>query len=265
MPVIDESTIRYLNYLVKSYEGLTKLLAATRQRVRHINPEMTPENDDLVQRLEKLKGRLGRQIGKQLVYWPLWSEWLEKVPGIGPGYAGRLIFFHYYRMEPVCQKCGGDLRKAEGGMHCAACGQTAAGDGILSYRIGRRHFPKVSSWWHFMGMHVVDGKKPKRAKGQLADWSTPGRTLCHLIGQQFVKTPGHYRDFYDLRRARREKTHPDASKGHRHNMAAHETAKLFLAHLWHVARVLDGKEPTRPYAHTVMGHTQFIAPFYFEP
>jgi len=32
--------------------------------------------------------------------------------------------------------------------------------------------------WHYLGLHVVDGALPKRAKGQQADWSTKGRTAC---------------------------------------------------------------------------------------
>lgn len=261
----DESTVGYLIYLVRTYDGLTRLLAGTKNRIQHVNPDANLKDDDVVQAMESLKGKVGRKINKHLQYWKLWTHWLQDVPGIGPAYAGRLILLHYYRSVPVCEKCNGALEKIEGGMKCRDCGQDAKGKGVLKYRVELKNFPKVSSWWHYMGLHVVNGKKPKRTRGQVADWSTPGRTLSHLIASQFVKTPGKYRDFYDLRRAKREQTHPDATKFHKHNMACNETAKLFMSHLWHVAKVLGGETPTRPYAHTVMGHTNFVEPFYFEP
>ncbi len=45
---------------------------------------------------------------------------------------------------------------------------------------------------------------------------------------------------------------------------ANNAVKLFLAHFWTVARTLDSKEVTAPYAMTIMGHTGYIKPFYFE-
>jgi len=260
----DERTVGYLIYLVRTYEGLTKLLAGTKNRIQHVNPEAAVKDDDVVQAMESLKGKIGRKIGKHLQYWKLWTHWLKDVPGIGPALAGQSIVLHYYRSIPICKKCGADLRKIEGGMECTSCGKKAKGKGLLKYRVELKNFRNVSSWWHYMGLQVVDGKKPKREKGKVADWSTPGRTLSHLIADQFVKTPGKYRVYYDIRRALREKTHPDATKGHKHNMACNDTSKLFMAHLWHVAKVLGDEEPTKPYAHTFMGHTNFIEPFYFE-
>ena len=263
--ITEEKTVGYLIYLVRTYNGITKLLAGTKNRIQATNPGAAPGDDDIVIALEKVKGKINRKIGKHLEYWDLWTHWLKDVPGIGPAYAGQLIILHYYRNVPICKKCGGTVEKIKGGMKCNDCGAEAKGDGLLEYKTTIKDFQNPSSWWHYLGLHVVDGKKPKRTKGELSDWSTIGRSLSHLIGKQFVKTPGLYREFYDIRKKKREKTHPDASKGHKHNMACNETAKLFQAHLWHVAKVLSGEKPQLPYAHGIMGHTNFIEPCYFEP
>ena len=110
------------------------------------------------------------------------------------------------------------------------------------------------------------GKKQKKSKGAAANWSHRGRMISYLIGEQFVKCQKDhpYKKFYLDRKKRREKTHPDASKIYRHNMARRETAKLFLSHFWQVARTIDGKEVTEPYAGARLRHTNIIKPFFWE-
>jgi hypothetical protein len=231
----------------------------------HLNPDAIPKNDDIVSQMEKTKAKLSRMIRKQLEMWPIWTEWMEKVPGCGAVLAAKLINLFYYRFEPVCAACGGSLKKDESAFVCQACGKEAKGEGVLKYNIGFKEFANISKWWAYLGMHTVDGKKPRRQKGVVANWSTEGRTTCYHLGDQFIKQGGLYRGFYDERKKKREKTHPDASAGHRHVMSKNETVKLFLAHMWTVDCLLRGVEPTKPYAGTIMGHTGIIDPFYFEP
>lgn len=64
----------------------------------------------------------------------------------------------------------------------------------------------VRSFWHYAGLHVVDGKLPRRRKGQQADWNPTLRTLALKpkgIADQIIKhrTPV-YRDTYDAARER---------------------------------------------------------------
>lgn len=264
MIVKDQITIEYLNYLTRTYEAVTKTIVATKNRLVHLNPGAESKNDDIVVGLEKIKGQLSRRIAKQLEYWPIWSVWMKHVPGCGPTIASNLIMFYYYRFTPVCKKCGGELIKNDG-LTCGDCGEKAKSDGVLQYKIGMKHFPKVSSWWHYMGVHCDDsGRKPKLKKGTKIDWNSKARATAFQIGESFIKGKSKYREFFDARKAKREQTHPDASKAHRNNMARNETAKLFLSHFIQVAKKLDGEEFTKPYVNTVMGHTNVIEPFYFE-
>ena len=100
----------------------------------------------------------------------------------------------------------------------------------------------------------------------MANWSTPGRTVGFHLGESFIKQgKGHlYREFYDERKRKAEKDHPEITKLHRHNMARNEMVKLFLSHFWQVQRAIDGKPLTEPYAGAIMGHTHLIEPFYLD-
>ena len=117
-----------------------------------------------------------------------------------------------------------------------------------------------------MGRNIIDGSMPKRKKGVQVNWSTKGRTLGFMISDQFNRQTNktEYGKFLLDRKKKHQKNHPDWSKGHVLNAAKNETVKLFLAHFWHVARTIDGKPVSEPYAGAIMGHTNIIKPFYWE-
>lgn len=264
--------VNYLNYLVKTYDGVTQLIVSTKQRLQTLpgiekdtNCDTLLKGQDKLEGLETVKGRIVRALEKELPQWDIWEQWMQNVPGIGPAIAARLIVLYYYKFMPICKKCEGELNKEEGTMVCASCGHKASADGLLQYKINFRDFPTISKWWAFMGRHTVDGIMPKRAKGKQSNWSTPGRTLGFQIGDQFnrQKDDHPYKAFMLSRKAKHVKNHADWTKGHVHNAARNEAVKLFLAHFWTVARILDGKPISEPYAGTIMGHTNIIAPFYW--
>lgn len=265
----------YLNYLVRTYEGVTKLVTQTKQRIATLPGEVIEdeENEDLLKGdrntdgLETVKGRITREIEKELnANWDIWRLWLRTVPGVGPSIAGGLIMKYYVKFVAICQKCGGDLEKVEGGMTCVSCGKTAKADGVLKYRQQRRDFATISKWWAFMGRHTVDGVMPKRKKGVVANWSTPGRTLGYQIGEQINRQgpESPYKKFLLERKAKHQRNHPEWSKGHVHNAAKNETIKLFLSHFWLVAREIEGLPVTEPYAGAIMGHTNIVDPYFWK-
>lgn len=282
----NEKEIGYLNYLVKQYEGVTKLITASLQRLQSL-PGETPDADfDSMLKgqcnalgvkepgLELVKDRISREIIKELKQWDIWTLWLKHIPGIGPAIAGKLIMLFYYRFIPICKDCGGVLRKEETTdegqgkktLVCEDCGKKADKDGLLKHRTEERDFATISKWWAFMGRHTVDGVMPKRKKGTLANWSTPGRTIGYQVGDQWnrQKEDHPYKAFLLERKRKHAINHPEWSKGHIHNAARNEAVKLFLSHFWVVARTLDGKEISEPYAGAIMGHTNIVKPFYWE-
>jgi len=266
-----ELAIQRLNKSIRDYDALNKVITGMKNRLHALNPDADPKHDPFLNGtkqssgLEQIKSRLSRAIEKDLLAWPIYTDWMRHVPGIGPAIAGRLIMLYYYRFTPVCT-CGAVLEKKDGTFWCPACEKSVKGDGVTKHRIELRDFPNISKWWAFMGMAVLDGKKPRREKGKRQNWSSVGRATCYLIGDQFnrqtTKTP--YGAFLLERKARIERLQPEVKKGHRLNRARHEAAKLFLAHFWAVARTLDGLTVTPPYAGTIMGHTGIVEPFYFE-
>lgn len=263
--ITDQPTIEMLNFLVKTYDQCVRTSTATQNRIHHLNPDRAPQYDEIVKMMDSMKGKIARRIEKQLEYWPIWTDWMKGVPGIGPATGGRLIMLYYYRFIPICQECGGDLIKGDGVMTCSGCGKTAKGDGVLKYRLGFKYFLHVAGWWKYMGVHCDEtGRKPKRKAGLVSDWSSQGRALAYLIGESFIKSKGPYRDFFDERKRKREITHPEASRLHRNNMARHEVAKLFLSHFMEVAKEIEGDAWNRIYPEVIMGHTGIVKPFHWE-
>ena len=264
--------VRYLNYMVRTYERVTDMIVATKNCLKTTNPDVEAKHDALLQGegrgegLESLKNRLARKIEKELQFFPIYTEWMKHVPGMGTYTSAGLILLYYYRFVPSCKKCLTPLLKQEGTYWCETCQKSAKGDGNLTFTIQLKDFRNIGKWWAYLGMHCDDeGRKPKRKKGTQVTWSPKGRKIGYYMGDQVAKQKkGPYYDFYQERLKKREKTHPDATAFHRKNMAKNETAKLMLAHFWTVARTLDAKPVTAPYAQTIMGHTGIIDPFYFD-
>ncbi len=273
----NEEGIKYLNFLVRTYEGVTQLIASTKQRLQSLPGEERDEEFDTLLKgqgktegLETVKGRITRELEKELKAWDVWGTWAKKIPGIGPFIAAQMIILFYYRFIPVCKDCGGKLEKEEHKLKCADCGKVAK-EGLLSHRLEFKDFPTISKWWAYMGRHTVPdasgkGVMPKRKAGTQSNWSTVGRTLGFHVGDQFnrQKEDHPYRALLNLRKAKHQKNHPEWSKGHVHNAAKNEVVKIFLAHFWTVARTLEGKTVSEPYAGALMGHTNIIKPFYWE-
>ncbi|PNV81254.1 MAG: hypothetical protein C0179_03665, partial [Fervidicoccus sp.] len=70
-------------------------------------------------------------------------------------------------------------------------------------------FQKVSSMWKYCGLHVVDGKAPRRIPGQPTDFNPFARTMAWKIGESFRKTGGVYRFFYEKSFEESLVKHPD--------------------------------------------------------
>ncbi len=263
-----------INYALKNYEGLKQQIVQIKNRAQSYdkNPALEPllmgekdKNDKLkFQGLEQLKDRQSRELMRIVKTWPIWEAWLEKIPGVGPFIAGKLISLYYFKLIPICKDCGADLNEDFG---CSECGKKAKGGGNLKFRVKLRTFPTISSWWHFMGRHVENGKVPKRQKGVKGDWSNEGRAVGYHIREAFNKfSNGHpYKAYAEKRKRYRLGTHSEATQAHRHNMAWNEAVKLFLSHFWQVAHILDGEALTDPWCVAHGGHDRehIIEPFYW--
>jgi len=271
--VKDENTINHLRYLLKTYDTIVDTMKVTDQRLQSIMPDadlsLMPEYNNF----KTAKGNVSRRIEKELSSWPLYTDWLANVPGIGPFIAGNLVMLYYYAFDPICESCGGSLEKQEDEdgkktLVCIECGKKSKGEGLLKHKIRFKQFDNVSKWWKYMGRHIdpIEGKMPKRKKGVVCDWSNLGRVVTYQVGDQFnrQKADHPYKAYMLEEKKRYEKNKPDWSKGHIHNAAKQNTIQLFLSHMWHVAREIEGLSTDGPYAQVILGHTGIIAPYYWK-
>jgi len=166
---------------------------------------------------------------------PLYTKWLGRIKGIGPVLAANLIHHFGY--------CDG------------------------KYEDGRERVPHVSSLWRYAGMHVVNGKAPKRQRGQKVDYNTKARTLVWKITDSFIKQrTSPYREIYDSEKKRQltlmesNAANAPSSALHAELRARRKVAKIFLAHYWLVARQIKGLPITKPYAFDRLGHIHEIPP-----
>ena len=276
---VEEERIAYLNYCIKTYAQVRDVVSSTKNRLQSLPGDHPVQFDRILHREDKeegllsIKGKLGRMIEKELENYDIWNYWLKGVPGIGPAIAGELIMIYYHRYIPVCKDCMTRLEKRDGTYWCSHCEKSVKGEGNLDYLLDKsKDFPNISKWWAYMGRDIKDGAMRKRVKGGKIEngennWGNPKRRIGWLIGESFNKQdPDHlYKKVLLDEKAKYERTQPDISKGWRHNKAKNNAVKLFLAHFWTVARTLDGKSVTEPYAMTIMGHTGYVAPFYWTP
>jgi len=267
-----KEAIGYLNYLIRTYQSLTDMMSATKNRLQSLPGDHPVKFDRIIhgeekeEGLETVKGRISRMMIKELENFDIWTHWLSEVPGIGPAIGAELIMLYYYRYLAVCKDCMTRLEKVNGTYWCKTCEKSVKGEGNLDFELEIKDFPNISKWWAYMGRDIKDGVMRKRKKGEQLNWSTAGRRLGFLIGESFNKQqPEHlYKAVLLSEKTEYEKSQPDISKGWRHNKAKNNTVKLFLAHFWTVARTLDEKEVSKPYAMAIMGHTNYIKPFYYE-
>ena len=287
----NEEYVKNLIFMTRTYEGMTKQITAAKLRTLSLMPEKNIKHDSIISEMESVKGKIDRRIGKELIFYPIWNEWLVNVPGIGNTTAAKLIINYYFRLTAVCQDCDTELEKKDGTFFCNTCQKSVKGEGNLIHKVMLKDFSRISSWWHYMGRHNVahcpECRKilvndvcpkceqipeepkylmPKRQSGIQSNWSTPGRTVGFMIRESFNKQkPGHsYKDYYVREKAKYTERHPDWTKGHCHNVAWNNTVKLFLSHFWQVARTLDGLELTLPYIVNKNPAHNLITPFYFD-
>ena len=177
----------------------------------------------LADSLKKLEDVTARDIKKQMASHPL-ADWFPR--GLGGVHVARLVALiddpwrfpgrrctvgHYLSVAEVNSEIGityggatdvgeedvvdksvgiGDPCPVE--THDGPCTGT-----LLAPRPGTG----VRSLWHYCGLHVVDGRSPRKQKGKVADWNPVARTIVLMpggIAEQIVRLRvPKYRDRYD--------------------------------------------------------------------
>lgn len=106
---------------------------------------------------------------------------------------------------------------------------------VVGFSGGIDRFDQVSSFWHYCGEHVVDGRAPGRKKGQAITWSPRLRTALWQMSDSLIKNRNNpWRQFYEQELAKElaahAQKHPDCKtvQGHCGAMARRKMRKEIL-------------------------------------
>lgn len=186
----------------------------------------------------------------------VWSEWLDKVKGIGPRLGGSLL---------------GQIRDP-----------------------GRFLWP--GKLWAYAGLTVRDGHLPRLTHGVKANWNNNFRWTCSKVSDSLVRCTSQYKSLFDTYReyliqrtlragqiiwtktradgpwevafSPREAVIPDDpgarpewTLGRISSISGWRMTKIFLSHLLTVWRVMEGLPVYLPYPQDRLGHESFIDPW----
>lgn len=117
-------------------------------------------------------------------------------------------------------------------------------------------FPTPAKLWRYMGLHVVDGRAPRKRRGEKLSWAPDGGVVAYRIASTILKVGGPYRELYDRKRAdyeARPRVGPSecpfgaehttkdgkprkCGTGHLHTAAMRYVAKRVIRDLWRNGR-----------------------------
>lgn len=172
-----------------------------------------------MQRFESIEKEIDGYIAQAIGEHPAWP-WLEKVKGIGPALAGRLL-------API------DIERASS----VSALWKYAGQGVNG-----------------------DGLRDKPTKGEKLPYNADLKATCYLIATSFLRSGSQYRRFYDSKKAYYQNNRPDWTPKRIDMAAKRYMVKMFLSHLWLVWREAEGLPTRSPYAHGVLEHDDYVRP-----
>jgi hypothetical protein len=167
------------------------------------------EAQAIAEALLPIEQQLARKLKKYLSKHPLYP-WLEQFKGLaGPKTAQLMAVIRDPFLFPG-KRCteGHYVSELWGGDACPAVGrcEDEEAPGLCAAPLQSRRGSGVRSLWHYCGLHAIDGRSPRKRRGQQADWNVKAKTLILMpdgLADQIVRhrTP-KYRDIYDETKAR---------------------------------------------------------------
>jgi len=168
-----------------------------------------------------------KDIGKALKGFPIWTEFMLGVRGVGPAMAGVII-------SEI------DIHRAQ---YPSSLWKYAGLDVAAD---GRGRSRKAE---HLIDAEYTTSDGEQATRKSITFNPFLKTKLVGVLGSSFIKLGGPYREIYDSYKNRLQ-NRPDLteeSKGHIHNMAVRYMIKMFLMDLHREWRALEGFAPTVPY------------------
>lgn len=188
--------------------------------------------------ISKLEKEYRKNMGKLVLMEPIYVKFLDKIRGIDKVLSAKLI---------------------KGFDDCSS-------------------FDTVSKLWAFCGQDVVNGKAPRRRKGETIRYNPKLKSLTWVVSDCLMKAnKGYYRQIYDAEKEKQlnqkyaigfleekygkpyKETDVKLSLGHAHNRALRKMRKIFLDHFWHASRELAGLEAKKNYVEGVLKHDHVVS------
>lgn len=132
-------------------------------------------------------------------------------------------------------------------------------------------FDTVSKFWRWCGFAVFDGRAERRTEGQKLHYVSGAKVTMFRIFNSWIKLAGRvevpYATFYRAQLERYREKYRNEGRPHAAAAAARtahrKACKLFLAHMWEVARTEAGLPTRPPYALEYLGHSELYTPEQF--
>tara|TARA_R110000824_G_scaffold2567_4_gene11762 strand:+ start:407 stop:1267 length:861 start_codon:yes stop_codon:yes gene_type:complete len=179
-----------------------------------------------------------KQIKYAVREFPIYTQFLEDVKGVGPTMAAVII-------------SGFDIHKAEypSSLHKYAGLDVVGGAG----RSRKKD--------HLVDQTYLDAEGKEQTKKGISFNPFLKTKLIGVLGASFVKTNGVYRDIYDNYKNRiiNMPAHVEKTKAHRNNMAIRYTVKRFLIDLYAAWRKLEGLPVAEEYSKAKLGIEHKVA------
>jgi hypothetical protein len=184
-------------------------LALTYEDVQKTRIALSNRGMSWVSDLQSTEDAVARALNKELRKQAVWP-WLAQFKGLGGVHVARLLAYmgnphrfpgqmctlghHFAPMFPLDVQC-----PAEG----------LDGERCPGVALPPRTTTGVRSWWHYCGLHVANGKSPRKAKGVRCDWNPAARTavlmpggIAEQIVRQRTRYPSPYGDLYEKSKER---------------------------------------------------------------
>lgn len=249
--------VEHLTLLVHLYWGLQKARIAAVQRANALG-EKALDLHELVGVVIALEKDVKKAIHECVHNHPLWTYWMRDVVGLGETLAGQLIvLIHGKKHTEECKK----KRKKYLSKKKKGEGKREKFFKCDCPEMDIERFPMVSSLWKYTGFDVVNGKAPRRKRGEPAEWNHKLKSTCYNVVDSMVKhRKSDYRPLYDQVKAQEQEKHPDFSKGKIESWTRRKVAKQFEKHLFLKWYELKGLTPPKPHPNAILGHTEIPPP-----
>ena len=188
--------------------------------------------------IEASETRGFNSLEKLLDDFPIYTEFLKDIRGVGPAMAGII-------MSEI------DITKAEypSSIHKYAGLDVVKGEG----RSRKKHHLEESTY--------IDKEGKEQKKMGITFNPFLKTKLIGVLGTSFLRSASEYREHYDNYKNRLENApaHKEKTKGHRHNMAVRYMVKRFLIDLYVNWRTLEGLPVAKEYSEAKLGIVHKVA------